>query len=294
MDAPRARTEKDGLLLDQDQCRQYGHHSTGKAYQTRTASPYTSSNDEGKTEADCKRRGRSWHGRLIRSLLPGLSWISKYRLEDLSGDLMGATTVAAVYAPLSVSFALVGHAHPTSGMVSFIVCALIYALLGHCRQMIIGPEAPGSFLVRITVALVNKGTSKTDADPVHDSQLVGAVTATAGTILLVTGLTRLASGFTIALGIGVVVEQEILALGLKALVQQVDDAPSSRTGSSIAGKFIFILENLGNLHVLSALLSISSFTLVMAARSVKTSLKTRYPMIVPFPDRLFIVILAVS
>ncbi|OQV04217.1 hypothetical protein CLAIMM_09133 [Cladophialophora immunda] len=303
MDAARGGTESDGLLLDQNQCPQYGPSSTNKTCRSRTATLYTSSSDETKIEGGRTRKGRRPHGRLLASLLPGLRWITKYRLEYLSGDLMGAMTVAAIYAPLSVSFALAGHAHPTSGMVSFIVCTLIYALLGQCPQMIIGPEAPGSLLVGIAVRLANKGNNDTDADPAYDAQLVGAITATAGTILLVAGLTRLGfvscilnrpfvRGFILALGVGVVVEQTIPALGLTPLVQAHHDASASRTNISIASKFVFILENLRHLHLLSALVSISSFALVMTARSVKTSFKTQYPRVVLFPDRLLIVFLA--
>ena len=65
---------------------------------------------------------------------------------------MGALTVASLYVPLSISFALMGHAHPISGLYSFVVTPILYALLGTCPLMIVGPEAPGSLLVGTVVA----------------------------------------------------------------------------------------------------------------------------------------------
>lgn len=141
--------------------------------------------------------------------------------------------------------------------------------------MIIGPEAPGSLLVGIAVTLATKGksNSKTEADPAQEAQLVRTVTATAGAVLLGAGVTRLGfmscilnrpfvRGFILALGIAVVVEQAIPALGLTALARQ----DGFHNSSSIARKFVFVLANLESAHLLSAVMSISSFTLVMMAR----------------------------
>lgn len=218
---------------------------------------------------------RRWIARVgsqSRTFLPCTQWVPHYRWEYLSGDFMGAATVAAIYAPLSVSFAFMSHAHPTSGMLSFVICSLVYALLGHCPQMIIGPEAPGSLLVGIAVRLA--GTGSTGNDPVRDAQFAGAVTSAAGTVLLVAGLGRLGflscilhrpfmRGFVLSLGLGVVVEQTTPALRLP------NSTSTLGPQASIAKKVGLITDQLKHLHSLSAMLSITSLIGVLICRYMR-------------------------
>jgi len=187
---------------------------------------------------------------------------------------MAALTVSSLYVPMSVSFALLGHAHPISGLYAFIINPLLYAVLGHCPQMIIGPEAPGSLLVGTAVMLSNQGADDGQAnDGLIQAQVAGTVTALSGTVLLVAGLSRLGfvdcvlsrpfmRGFICALGVAVLVEQARPELGLAAVSRH----DGQKFGGSVAGKFVFIVGNLDQVHGLTATVSVSSFVIIMIAR----------------------------
>ena len=185
---------------------------------------------------------------------------------------MGALTVASLYVPLSVSFAILAHAHPVSGLYSFVLNPLLYALLGTCPLMVVGPEAPGSLLVGTVVALSNHGNEGEKGDIIN-AQIAGTVTACTGTILFVAGLCRFGyvdsvlsrpfmRGFIGAVGLNVVIEQTVTGLGLGSLVRQDPDV----AGGSPARKLLFVLWHLKETHLLSAVVSLTSFVVIMIIR----------------------------
>lgn len=210
--------------------------------------------------------------RQIIQRLPFLKWIPEYRWSSFPGDLMGALTVASLYVPLSVSFALLGHAHPISGLYSFVISPLIYALLGSCPLMVVGPEAPGSLLVGTHVMLANGG-AEGEENSLINAQIAGTVTACTGAVLFVAGLGRLGfvdcvlsrpfmRGFIGAVGLNVLIEQAVTGLGLVGLVKK-DPVVA---GGSPARKLLFIVTHLDQAHLLTALVSVSSFVIIMIIR----------------------------
>lgn len=138
--------------------------------------------------------------------------------------------------------------------------------------MIVGPEAPGSLLVGTLVVLSNRGTGDSENDLVS-AQIAGTVTACTGTILFIAGLSRLGyvdsvlsrpfmRGFIGAVGLNVLIEQTVTGLGLGALAKS---DPKVAAGSP-ARKLLFILTHLSDAHRLTAILSFSSFIIVMTLR----------------------------
>ena len=185
---------------------------------------------------------------------------------------MGALTVASLYVPLSVSFALMGHAHPISGLYSFVVNPILYSLLGTCPLTIVGPEAPGSLLVGAVVT-ASHFSSEDDENGLISAQIAGTVTAFTGTMLFVAGIGQLGyvnsilsppfmRGIIGALGCNVVINNTLTALGLGALARK---DPKVAHGSP-ARTLLFILTNLGETHALTAALSLTSFAIVMIIR----------------------------
>ncbi|KAH0848410.1 putative sulfate transporter [Fonsecaea pedrosoi] len=231
--------------------------------------------------------GRTWT-RLSR-YLPFMKWIPEYQRIWFPGDFMGALTVASLYVPMSISFALLGHAHPISGLYSFVITPLLYALIGSCPLMVVGPEAPGSLLVGTVVALSDRGKDG-EEDQTINAQIAGTVTAFTGTVLFLTGLSRLGfvdsvlsrpfmRGFIGAVGLNVVIQQTITGLGLGAIAKE---DPTVSEGSP-ARKLLFILTSLNQTHLLTAAVSITSFTIVMSF------LELRYPVVAYIPDRFVVV-----
>ena len=204
---------------------------------------------------------------------PASIWMRQYRWEWFRGDLVAALTMASFYIPMSLSLASnLGHIPPLNGLYSFVFNPVIYALLGTCPQMVVGPEAAGSLLVGTVVKTsVNRGSSSED-DGAQSAQIAGVVTGMAGAIILGAGLTRLGfldsvlsrpflRGFISAIGFVILVDQLIPELGLANLSKEdhVDH------GSSVQ-KLIFLVENIGNSHALTAAVSLGSFVIIMVCR----------------------------
>jgi MFS superfamily sulfate permease-like transporter len=139
--------------------------------------------------------------------------------------------------------------------------------------MVVGPEAPGSLLVgTVVAACIDKGSSAEDQDALN-AQIAGVVTGIAGSIIFVAGLTRLGfldsvlsrpflRGFISAIGVVIIIDQAIPELGLSGQVQHYEGV---QHGSS-ARKFVFICQNLRNVHGLTAAVSLGSFVVTMFFR----------------------------
>ena len=211
--------------------------------------------------------------RYLSYYIPCLTWMQQYRLGYLKGDLVSALTVASMYLPMALSLsANLAHVPPIHGLYSFVFNPLLYALLGSCPQMVVGPEAAGSLLVGTVVqqSVDNGGTSE-DNDIVH-ARICGVVAGMAGATVLIAGLARLGfldsvlsrpflRGFISAIGFVIAVDQLIPELGLGDLASE--DGASH--GSSVE-KIKFIVENLGEVHHLTFAVAGISFLAIMICR----------------------------
>ncbi|KKY36956.1 putative sulfate transporter [Diaporthe ampelina] len=229
---------------------------------------------------------------------PALIWLRQYKLSFLKGDFIAALTIAGMYLPMALSLAdTLAHVPPINGLYSFVFNPFLYAVLGTAPQMILGPEAPGSLLVGSVVkGSVDLGRGSDD-DAVMHAQICGIIAGTAGATILLSGLFRLGfldsvlskpflRGFISAIGFVIFVEQLMPELGLAQLA-----ADHVGHGSTM-DKLTFILTHTGDVHVLTAVISLVSFTIVMTCREMKKKLQPRYPGLVYIPDRLVVVVLS--
>ncbi|KAI9172548.1 putative sulfate transporter [Paramyrothecium foliicola] len=231
--------------------------------------------------------------------IPCLTWMHDYQLSYLQGDLVSAITMASFYLPMALSLAAnLAHVPPIHGLYSFVFNPLIYALLGSCPQMVVGPEAAGSLLVgSIIKSSVDEGHGGEDNDLMH-AQICGVAAGIAGATVLIAGLARLGfldsvlsrpflRGFISAIGFVIAIDQLIPELGLAEL--------ASETGvshGSSAEKFLFTLRNLKHTHMLTFGIAAVSFTVIMIFRELKKRLQPRYPGLVFIPDRFLVVVAA--
>ncbi|KAJ5155038.1 sulfate transporter [Penicillium coprophilum] len=235
----------------------------------------------------------------ISYYIPFLNWIQQYHWSFLRGDLMAALTVASIYIPMALSLASnLAHAPPISGLYSFVIHPMIYAILGSCPLLVVGPEAAGSLLTgAIVKASVMKGISGED-DLTETALIVGVATAMSGGMILIAGLTRLGfldnvlsrpflRGFITAIGFVIFVDQLIPELGL---AEHAKESGVSH-GTSVE-KLIFIIRNARECHGLTAIVSIVSFTVIMVFRTLKKMLVPRIPQVIYFPDRFLVVALS--
>lgn len=198
----------------------------------------------------------------------------QYKWAYLKGDFIAAITVAGIYLPMALSLAdNLAHVPPINGLYSFVFNPFIYALLGSCPQMVVGPEAAGSLLVGTVVKTsVDLGRGEED-DAVLHAMICGVVAGMAGAIVLAAGLARLGfldsvlsrpflRGFISAIGFVIFVDQLVPELGLSRLAE---DTPGVGHGSSV-DKLQFIFSNLSQVHGLTFAVAGISFATIMVFR----------------------------
>ena len=182
--------------------------------------------------------------------------------------------MASFYLPMSLSYASnLGHLPPINGLYSFVFNPIVYAFLGSCPQMVVGPEAAGSLLVgQVVRTSVDRG-SISDDDQMMNARVAGVVTGMAGAVILIAGMTRLGfldsvlsrpflRGFISAIGFVILVDQLIPELGL---AKKAKHDGSVAHGSSV-NKLLFLFENLGASHGLTAGVAFGSFGIIMVCR----------------------------
>ncbi|KAF1992261.1 high affinity sulfate transporter 1 [Aulographum hederae CBS 113979] len=232
--------------------------------------------------------------------IPFFNWIRQYKWSYLRGDLIAALTMASFYIPMSLSYASnLGHIPPINGLYSFVFNPLIYAILGTCPQMVVGPEAAGSLLTgQVVRENINKGHVDDD-DGRRNAEIAGITTSIAGGVILLAGLCRLGfldsvlskpflRGFISAIGIVIFVDQLIPEMGLDDLARHVGGAAH---GSSL-DKIIFLFQNVKSAHGLTCAVSFGAFGIIMVCREVKRRLQPRYPAVAYVPDRFIVVVLS--
>ena len=237
--------------------------------------------------------------RYLRYYLPVTNWIGQYRWKYVQGDLIAALTMASFYIPMSLSYASnLGHLPPINGLYSFVFNPFIYAILGTCPQMIVGPEAAGSLLTGQVVRENISSGQHADWDQDMNTKIAGMVTGLAGAIILLAGLCRLGfldsvlsrpflRGFISAIGIVILVDQLIPEMGLSKLA---DHAGGGAAHGSSMDKILFLVNNTDHASRLTCAVSFGSFAIVMVFRELKKRLQPRYPSVAYFPDRFLVVV----
>jgi len=232
--------------------------------------------------------------------VPFINWIGQYRSSYVRGDLVAALTMASFYIPMSLSYASnLGHVPPVSGLYAFVFNPLIYAVLGTCPQMVVGPEAAGSLLTgQVVRENINKGRHDDENDQ-RNAEVGGIVTFMAGAVILLAGLFRLGfldnvlsrpflRGFISAIGIVIFVDQLIPEMGLAELA---DHANGVSHGSTL-DKAIFVVRNMHQTHALTCAISFGAFAIILVCRELKKRLQPRFPSVAYIPDRFLVVVLS--
>jgi MFS superfamily sulfate permease-like transporter len=182
--------------------------------------------------------------------------------------------MASFYIPMALSLASnLGHVPPLNGLYSFVFNPLIYALLGTCPQMVVGPEAAGSLLTgQVVKENINNGRMD-DNDGKQAAEVAGIVTFTAGMVILLAGIFRLGfldnvlsrpfqRGFISAIGIVIFIDQLIPELGLQSRAAEVGGV----LHGSCIDKFVFLASHISEAHALTTAVSLGAFAITMVCR----------------------------
>ena len=84
---------------------------------------------------------------------PPLSWtLRHYHPDQLSGDVVGGLTIAALIVPLAIGYAVVAGLPPEMGLYASLAPLVAYAVFGSGRRLIVGPDASTAALIGVTIA----------------------------------------------------------------------------------------------------------------------------------------------
>ncbi|KAI5919139.1 sulfate transporter family-domain-containing protein [Camillea tinctor] len=232
--------------------------------------------------------------------VPCLIWMRQYNLSWFTGDLTAAITIASMYLPMALSYAdNLAHVPAINGLYAFVFQPFVYAILGSCPQMVVGPEAAGSLLIgSIIKNSIDLGHGDDD-NAVLEAKIAGIAVGMAGATVFIMGVFRLGfldsvlsrpflRGFISAIGVVIFIDQMTPVLGLSKVARHT---PGISHGTTVQ-KLQFVLSNLGGRHQLSALVGIVSFCVIMVLREIKRRLQPRYSGVAYFPDRLIVVVLS--
>ena len=205
--------------------------------------------------------------------LPFLNWMRHYKWSYLQGDFSAALTMASLYIPMALSLAEnLGHVPAINGLYSFVFHPLIYALLGSCPQMVVGPEAAGSLLVGTVIKTSIDREHAGEEDLVMHARIAGVVTGMAGAVIFIAGMMSLGflegtlsrpflRGFISGIGFVILADQLIPEMGLSDRAKELH----ASHGSSVE-KLVFLAENISYAHGLTCAVAFGSFAIIMVLR----------------------------
>ncbi len=156
--------------------------------------------------------------RSLSGWLPIARWLSGYRRDDFSADLVAGFVTAVLLIPQGLAFALLAGLPPHVGVYASILPPIVYAVFGSSRTLAVGPVSVAS----IMVAEALRGLPP-DADPVAAAVVLALL---CGAALLLLGVARLGllanflshpvlSGFTSAAAIIIILSQLPALLGVR-------------------------------------------------------------------------------
>ena len=112
-------------------------------------------------------------------------WMSQYRREWLSGDLIGGLIVTIMLIPQSMAYAMLAGAPPQYGLYASILPVIVYAFIGSSRYLAVGPVAIVSLMVSSTAVM------HAEAGRAEYGQVAILLAWEVGVLLVLAGLLRL-------------------------------------------------------------------------------------------------------
>ncbi|KAJ3124274.1 hypothetical protein HK098_001284 [Nowakowskiella sp. JEL0407] len=176
-----------------------------------------------------KESGKNWKSNTIGyilSLFPIITWIKRYNLQWLIGDLIAGFTVGCLVLPQALGQAKIATLPPEYGLYTAFVGLFIYAFLATAKDLTIGPTAVLSLLTSQILASANKDAKGNNIFPPTEFALTLAFVT--GIYQLVIGIFRIGfladlipnsviSGFTSGAVITIIIQQIPSLLGLKGI-----------------------------------------------------------------------------
>jgi high affinity sulfate transporter 1 len=201
-----------------------------------------------------------WY-RLDPPSLPIRKWLPRYRRRWLRPDVIAAVAVWAVLVPEGMAYASLAGVPPQAGLFAALAPLLVYAVLGTCRQLTVGPSsAVAAYSAAAIMPLAFGDTSRFIAL----SALLALLT---GILLLVGGLAR--AGFIADFFARPVMTGFVAGLALVIAVGQLSKLFGVEGGGTgFFGKLYDLIEQLPGYSLLSFLIGIGALALILVLRKV--------------------------
>lgn len=185
-----------------------------------------------------------------------------YRREYLQADALAGLTVALVFLPQAIAFALLAEMPPQMGLYAAIVASVVGALWGSSRYLQSGPTNTSALLVVSTLITI--------AQPGTPEYL-----AAAGLLAVMVGLFRLAMGVA-RLGILVNFVSDSVVVGFTAgagaliLLGQIRNLLrlNMASASALPEIVLEVFRHIGDTDAISAALGVASIILVVGIRRI--------------------------
>jgi sulfate permease, SulP family len=98
---------------------------------------------------------------LVHRWFPFLNWAPDYRREWLLPDVFAGLALWAVMVPEGMAYAGIVGVPPIMGLYTIVPALIAYALLGTCRQLVVGPDTATGLISALTVgAIAVQGTAE--------------------------------------------------------------------------------------------------------------------------------------
>ncbi|HEY9117639.1 MAG TPA: sulfate permease, partial [Roseivirga sp.] len=199
---------------------------------------------------------------VVKQFFPILSWISKYRRDDLRGDVFAGITVGIMLIPQGMAYALIAGLPPVYGLYASVVPQLIYAILGTSRQLSVAPVAMDSLLVATGVSVMAlEGSEAYITYAIMLALLMGIAQFTLGLIRMgfITNLLArpVISGFTSAAAIIIGLNQLKYFLGIEL-----------EKSSQVYEIIVSAVNQLNQTHIATLLLGIAGVIIIKGAKRI--------------------------
>ncbi|KPV78239.1 uncharacterized protein RHOBADRAFT_32890, partial [Rhodotorula graminis WP1] len=256
------------------------------------------------------RERTQWQDLSIRAryYIPCLQWLPHYNLKDFIRDVTAALTLTSMLVPQSMSYATsLVHTDPVHGLFGASIPAMLYSVLGTCRQLSVGPEAALSLLTGEFIAKVIETEEHAHGSLSVAQKATLAVTITtcitfeSGLVTFILGFFRLGfldavlsrallRGFMTAVGITIFISQLVPILGLEQGLTEQHGA-----SSSVVEKATYLATHFAHAHRLTMLVSAAAFAVLVGGRAVKKVLATserRWRWVKFVPEVLAVVVVS--
>jgi len=217
---------------------------------------------------ETKKSGSS-RSEFLRSLLPIIIWLQRYKRTWLRADLMAGLAVWAMMVPQALAYAGIAGVPPVYGLYAIPLAMIAYAVFGTSRTLCVGPESAIAIISAVTVGgLVVQ-------DPNEFLVLTSLLTLIVGALFVVFGLLRLGwvanflsqpvlQGFTQGIALIVIVGQIPLVFGTEAEFARMVSELVESVPTGFFAKAWLVMATLGHASLPTTIVGLASLALLVA------------------------------